>query len=206
MTRQQIIDYVVAKMDEIHPTNQGETIQDKQVETQLDASAVSLMEALPSVLADPKTAVLTANDLSDHIEGFSVTLKCPDDYIRLHRLKLNDWIRPVTDLFPDGDRLLWQQDYDYIKSTKRRPAASIYHKDERYYITCYPAIGEAPAVEEFVYVKKPAAAEDIGDHLVELLAWKCAGHVFQVAGQFERTQACEQRLGEIVQAKLKYRS
>ena len=207
MTRSQIIALVQAKMDEVHPFAQGETITDVQIEKQLDVSAISLVEMLPSVLANP-TSASPMPDTSNFKESFSIDIKCPADFIRLHRVKLDAWQRPVVELYPDGDKLFYQQDYDYIKATIRRPMAALYRKDGFEYITCYPAPAEAPEsghISEFVYVKSPTAAETLPDNMIEMLAWKCSANIYSITRQSDLAQVCDARLNEIIQSKLKYR-
>lgn len=208
MTRANIINVVLAKMDEVHPFDQGETITDVQIGKQLDSSAVSLIEMLPSVLANPVSADPLPT-VTNYSEGFSLDLTCPSDFVRIHRLKLTEWTRPVIELMPDGISLLYQQDYDYIKATIRRPAAALYRKDGTEYITCYPAPDAEPTaghVDEFVYVKKPTAAETLSDDLIDMLAWHCAAVIYTISRQGEYAQVCYARLNEIISSKLKYRS
>jgi hypothetical protein len=211
MTRANIIELVQATMDEVHPFDQGETITDVQIDKQLELSAVLLMEMLPSVLANPTSATVGTLTVSNHTSGVSLDIKCPADFIRIHRIKLLDWVRPVIELMPDGIRLLYEQDYDYLRATIRRPKAALYRKDTFDYITCYPApvIPEtdppASYISEFVYVQKPTAAETLPDDLIEMLAWKCASKIYSISRQADLAQVCDARLSEIVQSKLKYR-
>lgn len=211
MTRTQIIDLVRAKMDEIHPFAQGDTIVDPQIDAQLDSAAVKLMEGLPSVLAFPVSATVGDLSVTNHISEYSLDIECPDDFIRLHRLKLTGWTRPVIELIPDGSRLLYEQDYEMIRATVRRPKAALYNMGGVDYISCYPA-PEIPDpvppgtvyINEFVYVQKPDAAEDLNVALMDMLAWKVAGEIYAIARQKEDALMCYERLNLIISDKLKY--
>ncbi len=218
MTRADIIELVQAKLDEVHPLQAGATIADPQIDKQIDGAAVSLVEMLPSVLAYPVSAS-EMPALVNFIPDMSVDIVCPADFIRLHRLRFMHWLRPLMSLTPDGTKLLYQQDYEYLKSTTRRPSAALYNKDGVDYITCYPAPAPAddqgclteypdPAegLAEFVYVQRPAAAEDLADALMEMLAWKAAEVIYQIHGQQDASTLCRERLMAMIEAKLKYRN
>ena len=218
MTRNEIIELVKAKLDEVHPLQAGQTIVNPQIEQQIDGVAVSLVEFLPSVLAFPVSASDTPA-LLNYVPGMSIDVQCPADFVRLHRLRFAHWMRPVVGLSPDGTKLLYQQDYDYLKSTVRRPSAALYTKDNTDFITCYPGPRPADdpdcltdypnpgdALVEFVYVQRPAAAEDLHDDLIEMLAWKVAADIYLIHGQADASTMCSQRLSSLVDAKLKYRS
>lgn len=213
MTRTQIIDLVIAKMDEVHPFAQGETIHDVQIGKQLDNAAVSLIEMLPSVLAHPVSAEGPFT-ISNHKSGARLDIECPGDFVRLHRVTLSDWERPVIELMPDGIKLLYEQDYEMIRATIRRPKAALYTKDSTDYITCYPAPvieppEEPPAVPEyvteFVYVQRPTAAESLDDSLIDMLAWKAAGLIYTISRQSELANTCYTMLNQMIETKLKYR-
>jgi hypothetical protein len=214
--RSDIIELVRAKMDEVHPFDQGATITDVQIEKQLDGAAVSLVEMLPSVLANPVSA--EDIEIDNHVSGEKLDIVCPDDFVRIHRIKLSGWVRAVVELMPDGNRLLYEQDYDYLKATIRRPKAALYRKDGLDYITCFPAPKitdpdeeeepepEEPVyVEEFVYVQRPDVAEDLDESLFDMLAWKTAGVIYTISRQKDIAEQCYQKLNEIISNKLKYR-
>ncbi len=210
MTRDQLIEKVAAIMDEVNPLEQGETILTPQIDKQLDQAAVSLMEMLPVSIAMPVSPAQMPSS-RNFVENFSIEVVCPPDFVRLHRLKLKDWIRSVTVLFPDGDRLFLLQDYEHVKSTFRRPAGSLRHEDGDDVITCYPPPeasslnqDENDAVDEFVYVKKPSDATDVHDSLVDFLCWNCAAIVYAISGQGEEAELCRNRLAAMIETRVKH--
>ncbi len=210
MTRAGLIDLVAAVMDEINPLSEGETILNPQIDAQLDQAAISLVQMLPPSIACP----VNANPLplsQNHKEDFSIDVVCPPDFVRLHRLKLKDWIRSVTILYPDGDRLLLLQDYVHVRSTFRRPTASLYHVDGLDILTCYPppkedSLSDPPedAVEEFVYVQRPDNAQSIDNRLADLLAWNAAAIVYSIAGQTDHAELCRNRLAAMIETQVKH--
>ena len=202
MTRSELIEKVATVLDEINPLEQGETIANQQIDKQLDGAADSLVRMLPSSIAFPETGTPTVRNF---IADFSVELECPADFVRLHRLKLKDWIRSISSLSPDGDQLLLKQDYKYVKSTFRRPMASIHNEDGTDIITCYPPPEESgDEVVEFLYVKKPSNAQSINTELMDMLAWHCAGIVYSVSGQSEHAELCRNRLAAMIETRIKH--
>jgi hypothetical protein len=204
MTREAIISAVKAKIDEVHPLQAGATIADPQIDLQLDNAAVTLVEMLPSVLAYPATATPSVDNF---IQGQSIDVVCPADFVRLHRIKLDYWNAPVTELIPDTGRLAEVQMYKYLASTVNRPAAGLYSKGVQTVIRCYPPPDEGgECVEEFIYVQRPSVAEDLNDGLIDLLAWQAAAIIYAIHGQGDSSALCETRLKALIDAKLKYRS
>ncbi len=204
MTRQEIISAVKAKIDEIHPLQAGATIADPQIEMQLDNAAVALIEALPSVMAYP---VQATPSVENYIEGQSIDVICPADFVRLHRIKLDHWAVPVTELVPDTGRLAQVQMYEYLASTVTRPAAGLYSKGLQTIIRCYPAPDtDGECVQEFIYVQRPAVAQDLNDSLIDMLSWQAAAIIYAIHGQGDSAELCQARLNAQIDAKLKYRS
>ncbi len=205
MTRDQIIDAVRAKMDEINPLAAGTTILDPQIDAQLDNAAVALVDALPSILAHPEDA--GAVDAKNLIEDLSVDVVCPSDFVRLHKLKLTHWNRTVSDLLPANHPQVDLQIYRHLKATANRPVGVLSRDENGYIITCYPPPDDLLyAVEELLYVKKPANAQALDDDLIDLLAWQAAGTIYTIHRQAELAGVCYQMLTAAIEAKMKYRS
>jgi hypothetical protein len=207
MNRQQIINLVRAKMDEINPLDNGQTVVDPQIDAQLDNSAVSLLELLPSVLAHPVSDT-TAPEVQNLIPNKSVDVVCPADFLRLHRLRLNFWDRALTTLLPAGHPVEYRQDYYFIRANPRRPVGILYNIEGRDTIVCYPAPTglTLPDIHEFVYVKRPAYAQDLPDALIDMLGWHAAALIYSIHGQGEFASLANSKLTEMIQTKLKYRS
>ncbi len=210
MERSDLIDMVAAIMDEINPLSEGSTAVDTQIDAQLDDAAVSLMEMLPTSIARPAAANPLPTSHS-HIEDFCIQVNCPADFVRLHRLKLKDWIRSVTVLYPDGDKLMLIQDYKHVRSTFRRPSASLHNLGGVDVLTCYPpplaeslADPPADAVEEFIYVQRPENAESVDGSLAGLLAWNAAAIVYSITGQGPYAELCRNRLAALIEQRVKH--
>jgi hypothetical protein len=203
MTRDQIKAIVKARMDEINPLDQGTTILDPQIEANLDFAAVNLLEALPSILAHPVPGSPIPTNL---IPNYSVTIPCPSDFLRLHRLRLPNWNRSISELLSDNDPAVDLQFYKHLKATVNKPIGVLVRGAAQYNIICYPPDDIPGTVAEFLYVAKPANAQALNDDLVDLLAWNAAGIIYSIHGQGENANLCTQMLQGLIQAKMKYRS
>jgi hypothetical protein len=204
MTRDQIKTVVKGKMDELDPLGTGTTIEDSQIEAQLDHAAITLLESLPSVLAIPEEAFVTAENL---ITDLSIDIPCPTDFLRLHKLKLTDHVRMITDLLPPNHPAIDLQVYKHVRASIYKPIGVLTKKTTGHVITVYPPPTDTLyAIEEFLYVKRPTAAEDLDDTLIDMLAWTCASAIYTIAGS-PLAKTCQEALTQIVQAKMtKYNS
>ena len=203
MTRDQIKAIVKAKMDEINPLDQGTTILDPQIEANLDSSATSLLEALPSVLAHP---ISTSPMPINLVAGLSVTVPCPMNFLRLHRLRLSHWRRSISDLLPNNAPEVDLQYYKHLKATINKPLGVLVRSTTAYNIICYPPESTTGAVSEFLYVARPDNAESLHDDLIEMFSWHVAGTIYAIHGQGENANLCTQMLKGLIEARMKYRS
>ncbi len=210
MDRADIIEAVRAKLDEINPLDEGTTIMDPQIDAQLDAAAVDLVETLPSVLAYPIEAEYMPEP-ENLIQDLSVDIPCPSDFVRLHKLRLEHWTRSIYELLPPDDPKILLQDYVHMRATMRRPFGVLTRGDGVDIITCYPPPeGEDNLiyveVSEFMYVPLPSAAEELNDGLIDMLAWNAAGIIYGIHGEPALAEAARGKLAEMIQKKIKYRS
>ena len=205
MNREAIIEIVRAKMDEINPLDQGTTILDPQIDAQLDAAAVDLIETLPAVLAYPVEAGPV--DPENLVDDMSIDIPCPDDFIHLHKLKLSHWTIPIYHVTHPDDQKVLLQNYKHLKATIRKPFGVLTSKGDNYVITCYPPPESNityAQVEEFMYVASPLAAEELNDNLIDMLAYNAAGIIYTVHGQPQLAELCRAKLAEMIQKKNKY--
>ena len=203
MTRDQIIAIVRAKMDEINPLDQGNTIKDPQIDAQLDFATINLMETLPSILAYPVEETVDAENL---IEDLSIDVVCPSDFLRLHKLKLFSWNRSIYSLLPADHPRIDLQIYKHLKATVNRPVGVISRSADGDIITCYPPPDDTLyVVEEFLYVRRPENAQSLNEQLIDLLAWNAACIVYSIHGEGNFSKLCLDRLAQMIEAKLKYR-
>jgi hypothetical protein len=194
MTRNEIIQMVKARMDEIDPT-EGVTILDPQIDAELDNCAVQLVEMLPPWLSNPKTGVATVDT---HNIDHNAIIQCPADFVKVHRMKLSHWTRPIFSARRYADDEIRQEDYEHIRATDRTPWA-LYIEDT--VLECYPGGRTLPTVEEFSYVKRPANAQALDDNMMDMLVWLVAAKVYAVHGEGQFSELASQKLKELIQGK-----
>jgi hypothetical protein len=193
MTRNQLIEKVLARMDEMNTMSEGATIVDYQVEAELDNSAVELMTILPPYLCAPSTATpaVTAGEIA-----------CPTDFLRIAELKMSGWDRPVSSLIPINHQRVTYSLYDYYKPSAKYPSGVLKNTGSSsgamFKIKVEPwKTGDTVAT--FIYVKRPANAEAIPDELADIFAWLCASRVYRVHGEHDMAKNCEEKLVSLVQ-------
>ena len=189
--RQQLLDKVMARLDEVSEFSSGLTIVNHQVAKEMDDSAVELMHLLPAYMAYPE------NGTPEFSGGY---ITCPEDFVKIARLKLSSWDIPVTACTYPGDPRESFQLYPYLASDGRNPLAVIYNGAAgEITIKVYPNGG---TLTEFNYVKRPSAAEQINENLVDMFTWLCASRVYRVHGEKEAANICEEKLASIIQVKM----
>ena len=194
MTRDEITQTVKARMDEISPT-EGVTILDPQIEAELDNCANQLVEMLPSWLCNPETGVPT---ITTHTADESVVIQCPLDFVKIHRMTLSNWTRPIFSArrYAETERRL--ENYEHIRATERTPWA-MYISDTM--LECYPGGRSQPTVTEFSYVVRPDNAEDLADNMIDMLAWLVAAKVYAVHGEGQLSELASAKLKELIESK-----
>lgn len=222
MNRTDIIALVQSRMDEVNPLQQGDTLVDPLITLELDRCAVELLHMLPSVLCRP--VIPTKYEMVDDVdtivkytpavENFipfnKADIVCPDDFLKIHRVRLDYWQKPIYNLLYDQHPKVVMEDYRYIKSTPLKPTGVLYaysevvedELKETYHIECYPVGGEAPQVEDFMYVRTPNTAEELHFDLMDMLAWHTAGRIYAIHGETNNTTLCSGKLKELIQVKL----
>ena len=190
MTREQIIEKVQLCLDEVNGLSEGRTILDPQIEGQLDSSAVSLLMLLPSFLAGPVSD-------TPAVSGNTVTL--PSDFLKLGKIKLDTWNNIINIPLPESHPRMNYENYLVLKAHANNPLAVIQKKDGVQYLYVSPK-GE---LDEFSYIKRPEAAEDLDDTVIDMLAWHTAERIYRTHGEAEMAQVCRLHLDETIENALK---
>lgn len=190
MTRNEIIQKVQLCLDEINGLSEGQTIMDVQIEGQLDDSAVSLLQLLPSFLGDP-VAPTVVPTVTDHI------IALPADFLKLGHVKLASWKRDIVTALPMGHPRVMYEDYDYLRANKNNPLVAI--KNEAGTKKLYVAPVEDGDTVTLFYVKRPTAAETLPDKLIDMLSWHTAERIFTSYGEQDKVTLAKTRLNELIQ-------
>jgi len=107
MTREQIVDKVLAKLEEVSPFGEGLSVlnsnsnpTESYIRSEMQPACDELLQLCPLHLTTPEPIPLTGEGLDlfipEVVKGRSVGyLELPPDFLRLHTLKMDSWERPV---------------------------------------------------------------------------------------------------------------
>lgn len=188
MDRTSIIGKVQVALDEINGLSEGQTIMDAQIEGQLNDSAVSLLMLLPSFLC-----------VTEHIEPTVTTGKfeAPTDYLKISHVESTGWDIPVTVPVPNSHKRVAMETIPYFKATPNNPLLIMEEKDGKKIFTPKP-YADADVISLY-YVERPAAAEDVDDRYIDMLAWHTAERILSAYSETQKVQVCRARLEELIQ-------
>lgn len=231
-TRDTIKLLVSARMDEVIP--QGENLAgqvlvegpDNYIEEALDPCAWELLQKAPkhivmeAMFYDKKhfhggSAKTTPTRVIKNSDG-SATVVCPDNFLRLISIALNDSDRPIEDLMKDTDARKKLQYNKFLKGSKSKTKGALIsfsayvttggtsveetdtYPDNNKYTNCNKAIQiwstdeSSPTLDHFHYVGK-MDAEDIPDILIEPLTWEVAARALAITRQFDASKAAREQ-------------
>jgi hypothetical protein len=195
MNRTALINQVKSKIDELSPSDSiivsvGQD-DNKPIDTiigdLLDESAKEVLLKAPvhrlTVTSSSNAGTAATGDAK------TGTIDIPNDYLRLVELKMTDWLRPVTELVPQGTPLANMQYNKYLRGGLNKPVAVLSHRSDKMVIE-YFTIDTKHTVERFLYIKKDVA-ENVPEILQDALCWICASRVLTIFGKVEGAKKAE---------------
>jgi hypothetical protein len=155
MTREKIIEKIRKRMDEWTPfdatpmlleSNEAMQPISYQIEEALDGCTDFVLRNAPlrcvvSTEVSPLPAVTVAGEV-----GY-VTL--PDDFLRLNRIKFDDWINPVQTFAEYNSKTADLQRFPWIRGGRRKPVCVLNENNGNKILECYSTSGE---LTELLYV------------------------------------------------------
>lgn len=194
MTRSNIIALVSAFMDELSPLSANDNVVNPLISQHMDYAANRLLELLPvdqqSVFEPERLTQATV--YPDHIYQ-----PVPDDFIKLGRIKLPGWSRPVVKVDKEGSKGATMQSYRYMSGSVLRPTAVLVQvKEGKYALELRPVAGNAPNV--FLYVKR-RLPEALEDNLIDPLVWLIAERVYNTMREADNAKLCLEKVTQFIQ-------
>lgn len=195
MTRQELINMVKTKIDELTPLDalpaSGIGFSDKPVDTfsdhLLDESAKEvLMQAPVSRLR--VEACRTQAVASDDGSGY---VAVPDDFLRLVEFKMTEWKRPVNVAYNEGSTVALRQYNCFIRGGCCKPVCVFAHRNGTLILEYY-SVRMEHKLEHFLYVPV-VAAEDLPVDLQDVTTWWCASRILQITGKATGAQQAYER-------------
>lgn len=195
MTRQELINMVKTKVDELSPLDADVTpvsvFNDKPVDSfadsLLDECAQEVLMRAPSLRVKGTQEQVTAYGNKDG-SGYVIL---PEGFLRLLEFRMAEWERCVTEAAEPGSELARMQGNRYLRGGVCKPVC-VYGKRNGVTVLEYYSVKKRHEVDRFVYVKE-AFAEDIPVELQDVLTWWCASRVLQVFGNVNGAQLAYER-------------
>lgn len=198
MTGAEIKDLVIVKLEE-HSAfltedntsgpllSGGDSLQEVKpvysyIDAQLPEAANEVLLAVPIHKLIPKVdnPNVTANE-----DGTGV-ITLADDFLRLHTLKMKEWIRPVHLAITPQHPLYAQQFVKYTRGNQHKPVVVYHGESSTSRELSYYSVSTDHTVDSMLYVAKFSETENYNDSVAELIALNCAKKVLEVFGNTEQ--------------------
>lgn len=195
MTRQELINMVKTKVDEISPLDAEITpvslMNDKSVDSfadgLLDECAKEVLMRAPSLKVKGTQEQVEAHGNKDG-SGYVVL---PEGFLRLLEFRMAEWERSVTEAAEPGSVVAQMQGNRYLRGGISKPVC-VYGKRGGEAVLEYYTVKKRHDVGRFVYVKE-ALAENVPVELQDVLTWWCASRVLQIFGNVNGAQLAYER-------------
>lgn len=124
------------------------------------------------------------------------SISLPDDYLRLHTLRMQGWTRPVHKVVREGDAEYIQQFSPWKRGTKQKPVAV--EMNYRLYYYSVDADTTHP-VESFLYIPKFDETQVYDGQVAETIALHCARKVCEVFGMTEQITVFTNEINSVLE-------
>lgn len=194
MTRQELINTVKTKVDELSPLDAEIVPVGLHSDNPLDSFADGLLDecAKELLMCAPVSRVRVADCPAEPVTrqqtGYVVL---PADFLRLSEFKMTEWERPVTVAYEPDSPVALRQYNRYTRGGCCKPVCVLSHRDGGRVLEYY-SVNDRHNIESFRYVPF-LPAEDVPADLQDVLTWWCASRVLQIIGKTNEAQAAYER-------------
>ena len=199
MTNEQIIQLVMAYMDDVSPAADTEVLINEVhplIPTHLDPAAHRLLEMLPvnmQQVYEPSGRLTQPIVYDDHLY-----VECPTDFVKLARVKLPAWKRPVVRVHNENSPGAAMQSFRYMGGTVVRPTAVLVQSTGGKFALELRPVGTGESPDLFLYVKRRNANE-IEDNLIDPLVWLIAARIYDTIKDTASAKTCYDQLTNFIQ-------
>ncbi len=194
MTREHILCKALRCIDEVYPEATDAVEQHFPLEDFADEACRRVLLSAP-LQALPPGADFSNAPLTDRGDGSGVIV-LPGDFLRLRRLRMQGWQRPVTEPIGEEAPQYNLQFNPFSRGGIAKPVAVLAagHTLLEYY--SLPP-GTEHVIAEARYIPDTAGS-DMPEPLADAAAWMLAALVLQVSGETEAGQQAQARAGELL--------
>ena len=203
-----VINYVKIKLDELIPEGEGiyyALSTAPNTSNPIDMFIHShLQESIKDIsLSAPKNSVYqvgitgSGTPMSDGAKYGYIAL--PLNFLRLHSLKMADWKREVSEPVALESKEYRKQSNQYNRAGVNKPVVALNWKPitvgavtTMSRIVEYYSVDTSHVIEKLYYIPSVSTADYTMDdfivnnpHLIDSLAWMCAGKIMQITGQMD---------------------
>ena len=195
MTRANIINEVLLRMDEKSPLDGIAIVPNGIVGTLLNEAAKNILLTCPLALC-PLTnfddgAVSTTNNGDVYIQRVVL----PTNFLRIIRFRLSGWQTSVSTVTEEGSHKHLSQFYKYLNGGENRPVIVVVKSVTAGISLEYYPLSTTPTIEEAACVIS-LLPENMPDNLLTPLYWYAAASAFQTFGMADQMTACMGKVQE----------
>lgn len=212
MTREELIRKVKVKLDEVSPFERDESnvialeypneSDVKPIWTLIDETLndacndalmlIPLYRIKPFQFADQRVFITGGKN---YYNGF---LKLPDDFLRLHSFKLQDWSREVSTAISTQNPNYTLQGNEFTKGKPCKPVCVIdEHTGVGATLDFYSTSVKSPVVQKALYVAR-FDDSDIQENLTDFFAVMTALKITDYLGEFNKSKALTQQFENLI--------
>lgn len=207
MTRDEIITKVREKLDEVSVFENVEVDDVDLIDKFMDESAIKLLMTVPlHTIRGYKMPTTKYSEIMDDTDKGVGILPVPDDFLRLHAIKVSGWQKVVTQAYDDTSPMANLQKSKVTRGGFVKPVAilsyvesstsdSVYGLDDvglgfYYKRALYLYSVPDKATFDIVSYIPRLFPEQIQDNLIDPLAWQIAGDVATAVGNQDQAAVC----------------
>lgn len=192
--------YIIAKalrcIDEVYPDDNDANGPHFPLEEFIDEAGRRVLLAAPLHVI-PNRAALTECVLRPHTDG-SGEIDLPDDFLKLARLRMEGWQRPVLAAIPEEHPAARRQYHPVTRGGTAKPVVLLTHGGTR---LRYFSVTEAQhRIAEGEYIAYTSLDDTYPERLAETTAWMLGALVLGVANDADGAKTAEARAMEILSA------
>jgi len=206
-----VINYVKIKLDELIPEGEGIAYALSVAPNTTNPIDLFIHSHLPESIKDisltaPKNAVspvdITGSGTPMATGAKYGYIALPVNFLRLHSLKMADWKREVSEPVDLESKAYKRQSSTYTRSGLNKPTIALNWKPVTVELVTtmtrvveYYSVNTSHVIEKLFYIPSVATTDyEMDDfiinnpHLLDSLAWMCAGKIMQITGQMDASK------------------
>lgn len=194
MIREQIIAQALRCIDEIYPEDNEANGPYFPLEDFIDEAGKRILLAAP-LHAISAVKSLAECPLRPNADG-SGEIDLPSDFLRLSRLRMDGWQRPLLTAITEDNPAATRQYHPVTRGGVAKPAALLTHGGKK--LRYFSITGHDHCITEGEYVAYTGIDDTYPKKLIETTAWMLAALVLGISNEPNGAKAAEARSAELL--------